>query len=512
MTQTSAWRELRRHHRRELWWLGLLGALILIPWLAGLAAGVWFIAHQGWTWYWWVGSVLLITLGFWLALSKLHRPQPPRVTLPFASPGASEAERVARQAVRRRAEAVEAGDLDSFEAIAPLIQGAFHDVAQAYSPDDQAALWRFTLPELLLMVEDFAQRLRTRVLLELPMVRHIELSWVVTLLDLAGPVGRWWSVLRLLRWVDPSQALLAELRGGLTGKVFSGVGETAKAQVGVILIEQAGETAIKLYSGTYRRRVDELRPTAPQPLPETPDAPLTILLAGRRNAGKSALLNALLGKAREPVGLLTPATADCRAYEFQSAQAGKLILVDCPGSDGQPKEPWLAQAAQSDLVLWVAAANRADRAADQRALAALDALTERNRTARRIPRALVLTHADTLDPPQEWTPPYDPDQGLGLKEREMREARQAACEQLDVPLHQCALVAIRPGEPLWNREALEQAIIQVLPEAQQKRLERGLGKDGWFRTSKDIVLTAPNLIDTFKSFAGRMLSRTWRSP
>ncbi|BCU06032.1 hypothetical protein [Allochromatium tepidum] len=94
----------------------------------------------------------------------------------------------------------------------------------------------------------------------------------------------------------------------------------------------------------------------------------------------------------------------------------------------------------------------------------------------------------------------------------MREARQAACEQLDVPLHQCALVAIRPGEPLWNREALEQAIIQVLPEAQQKRLERGLGKDGWFRTSKDIVLTAPNLIDTFKSFAGRMLSRTWRSP
>jgi len=494
MIRTSEWRELRRHHRRELWWLGLIAALILIPWLAGLAVGVWFIAQQGWTWYWWIGSVLLITLGFWLVLSKLHRPQPPRIVLPFASPGASEAERVARLALRQRAEALGARDLGSAEAIANLIQSAFHDVAQAYSPDDQTALWRFTLPELLLMMEDFAQRLRTKVLLEFPVVRHIELSWVVMLWDLAGPVGRWFTALRLLRWVNPGEALLAELRGGLAAKVFNGFGETAKVQIGVILIEQAGETAIKLYSGAYRRRSDELLPTAPKPIPETPDEPLTILLAGRRNAGKSALLNALLGKARESVGLLTPPTENCRAYEFQSEQAGSLILVDCPGSDGQPKEPWLAQAARSDLVLWIAAANRADRAADQRALAALDALTEHNRTARLIPRVLVLTHADKLDPPQEWTPPYDPTQGMGMKEREMREARQAACDRFAVPLHHCALVAIRPGEPLWNREALEQAIRHVLPEARQKQLERGLGKDGWFTKSKDVVITIDSLL------------------
>ena len=508
MSGTSDWSELRRHHRRELWLLGLVGALILIPWFAGLAVGIWFIAQQGWAWYVWGTSVVLITVGFWLLRSQLTRAKPPRYQLPAAVPGASEAERRARQALQQRAEALSADDFGSQEAIVGLVQGAFHAVAQAYSPDDQAALWRFTLPELLLMVEDFAQRLRATVLRAFPVVQHIELSWLVKLSDLAGPAGQLLTAWRLLRWVQPSQALLAELRGSLSQQAFNGVGDAAKIQIGVILIEQAGETAIKLYSGAYRRRADELLPTAPEPIADTPSEPLTILLAGRRNAGKSALLNALLGKAKEPAGLLTPPTAECYAYEFQSAQAGELILVDCPGADGEPDEPWLKQAKKSDLVLWITAANRADRAADQRALAALDALTERNQALRQIPRVLVLTHADKLDPPSEWTPPYDPDQGQRIKEQQMREARQAACDQLAMPLQHCALIAIRPGEPLWNREALEQAISGVLPEAQQKQLERGLADDGWFKKAKDAVISVPTAYDKVKSIGGGILGRT----
>lgn len=508
MTRKSDWSELRRHHRRELWLLGLIGALILIPWLAGLAVGVWFIAQQGWAWYVWLGSVVLITLGFWLLRAQLPRPKSPRYQLPSAVPGASEAERRARQALQQRAESLSEDDLSSQEAIQGLVQGAFHAVAQAYSPEDQAALWRFTLPELLLMLEDFAQRLRATVLREFPLIQHIELSWIVKLSGLAGPAGQLLTAWRLLRWVNPSQALLAELRGSLSQQAFNGFGDAAKKQIGVILIEQAGETAIKLYSGAYRRRADELLPSAPEPIPDTPPEPLTILLAGRRKAGKSALLNALLGKAKEPAGLLTPPTAECHAYEFQSTQAKELILVDCPGADGEAGEPWLKQAQKSDLVLWITAANRADRAADQRALAALDALTERNQTLRQIPRVLVLTHADKLDPPSEWTPPYDPDQGQRLKEQQMRDARQAACEQLAMPLQHCALIAIRPGEPLWNREALEQAINSVLPEAQQKQLERGLADDDWLKKAKDAVISVPTVYDKVRSIGGGILGQT----
>jgi len=79
-----------------------------------------------------------------------------------------------------------------------------------------------------------------------------------------------------------------------------------------------------------------------------------------------------------------------------------------------------------------------------------------------------------------------------------------------MPLQQCALIAIRPGEPLWNRDALEQAISGVLPEAQQKQLERGLADDGWFKTAIDAVISVPSVYDKAKSIGARILRRTVR--
>ncbi|MCG6940738.1 MAG: GTPase domain-containing protein [Thiohalocapsa sp.] len=502
------WRQLRR----ELGALALIGLLILIPWLVGLAAGIWFMAQQGWAWYWWAATVVLLALAFAL----LRRWPRPRKSAPSPffdlDPSASAAEQRARQALAQRAAAIAAADLRDPDAASNLIRGAFHDVARAYSPDDPVALWRFTLPELLLMVEDFAQRLRATVLADFPVLRHIELSWVVTLIGLSGPAAKILSLFRILRWIDPSSALAAELRGSVATQALGSVGDGAKAQMGVLLVEQAGETAIKLYSGGYRRRADELLPTAPTPIPDAAPEPLTVLLAGQRNAGKSALLNALLGRAREPVGLLTAPAEDCRAYEFQAEGVGALMLVDCPGTEGTGKarEPWLTQAAQSDLVLWIAAANRADRAADQRALAALDALAEQKANLRPVPRLLVLTHADQLDPPMEWAPPYDIEHGQRGKEQQMREARQAACEQLGMQHRHCVLVAVRPGEPIWNAEALQQAMLDVLPEAHQKQLERGMAKDGWFQRTQDTLGSIPGTSNLLRGTAGQVIRRTLR--
>jgi len=515
MTTKSPWAALSRHHRRSLWLLGLIATLILIPWLFGMSVGIWMIVQQGWAWYWWAATLLLLSLAL-LLLRGLFRAKPPLRMGLDALPGASLAEQRAREALRRRAEAVDANDVDALQhsdAVSTLLVGAFQDVAEAYSPDDPVALWHFTLPELLLMVEDLSQRLRGTLLMEYPVLRQVELSWVMLLLGLTRPLGKLMSVFRVLRWIEPANALTTALRGRVVGQALDGLGGNAKAQIAVMLVEQAGETAIKLYSGGYRRRADELLPTAPTPLAETLTEPLTVLLAGQRNAGKSALLNALLGRAREPVGLLTPATKDCRAYAFDAEETGALILVDCPGTDclgtdGAQREPWLAQAAASDLVIWVAAANRADRAADQRALAALDALTERDATRRRIPRVLVLTQADKLDPPMDWSPPYDIEAGQGLKEQQMRAARQAACEQLRTPMHQCALMAIRPGQPLWNLDQLYQTIQRVLPEAQQKQLERGMAKDGWFRRAADSFGSIPGVADAAVGAASGAVKKT----
>jgi uncharacterized protein len=509
---TSLLTDLRRQHRRELFLLGLIGALVLIPWLVGIGAGFWLMSQQGWAWYWWAGSIVLLTLALALA-RRLFRPRPPVHVWPRAAPGASAAEQRAREALRERAAALTADDLRDVDAAPALVQSAFHDVAAAYSPDDPVALWRFTLPELLLLVEDFAQRLRGTILADFPLLRHMELSWAVKLADLGGPLGRLLGLYRILQWVNPVGALTSELRGSLARQAIDGFGNSAKVQLGVMLIEQAGETAIKLYSGGYRRRADELLPTAPTPLQQGPAEPLTVLLAGRRNAGKSALLNALLGKACEPVGLLTATTAGCRAYDFDNDQTGPLVLVDCPGAEAADggKPAWLRQAAESDLVIWVAAADRADRAVDERALAALDALGERRQSLRPVPRIVALTHADRLDPPLDWEPPYDIDQGQRPKEQQMRAARQAACAQLGIPEHAAAVVAARPGEPLWNAADLYRAIGGALPEATQKRLERSRARDGRFGRVKDAVLTLPTVytktVVAGRTLAGRVLGR-----
>ena len=91
MSRSTRWAALRRHYWRELWVIALIAALVLVPWLFGLGLGIWFLAQQGWGWYWWGGSMLFAGLGIGLLRVALRR-KPPRVDLADADPGAPFAE------------------------------------------------------------------------------------------------------------------------------------------------------------------------------------------------------------------------------------------------------------------------------------------------------------------------------------------------------------------------------------------------------------------------------------
>lgn len=115
---------------------------------------------------------------------------------------------------------------------------------------------------------------------------------------------------------------------------------------------------------------------------------LHVAVFGRVSVGKSALLNALLGHAHFPVGVLHGTTTGRSVSPWQETSAGGIHLIDTPGInevDGAAREALAhAVAARSDLVLFVV---DGDLTASERAALAEVAATLR-------PLLLVLNKAD----------------------------------------------------------------------------------------------------------------------
>jgi GTPase len=70
---------------------------------------------------------------------------------------------------------------------------------------------------------------------------------------------------------------------------------------------------------------------ADEDAPEDPDRPLRIAIVGRPNAGKSTLLNALMGEERMITGPEPGLTRDAVAHEWRDGTGGRVRLVDTAG-------------------------------------------------------------------------------------------------------------------------------------------------------------------------------------
>jgi predicted GTPase len=205
---------------------------------------------------------------------------------------------------------------------------------------------------------------------------------------------------------------------------------------------------------------------------------VSIVLIGQVKAGKSSLVNALLGERRAATDVL-PLTSEVTKYDLVSPGVPThLTLLDTAGygragaaKDNLEETAETVQA--SDLLLLVTHARNPARKADADFYARLRQWFKDRPHLRFPPVLVVLTHVDLLTPAMEWAPPYDWAGGTRAKERSMADAIAAARESFpDVSgLVPCCAAEAK----VWGvEEELLPEIVALLGEAKAVSLLRCL--------------------------------------
>lgn len=484
----------------DRWRLGLQGVgatlaalLLTAPFIALLGFGLLWLYQQGWLLPWAVAAALATglvwSLVFWTRRrwqaqlrDRAERPVRP------ADPDWAPLEQAAWAEVARISEQAEPGLVTDRDRLLEVAEQTLRAVAGHYHPEHDDPLWAFTLPEALLLSERISARLRRMLLDEVPFSDRIRVGQLLRLWGYRPAMAsglsygrRAWRAYRLARLANPLHALAAELRGLFMQELSATAREYLLRRLGRIWIEEVGRAAIELYSGRLQRDAEavaalaEAEATAdaaePAPLP----GPARVLVVGQTQAGKSALINALLG-AQQAGSDALPLTEGQVGYPYGLPGGGDVLLVDTPGLDRHwTTEHLVEAAAAADMVLWVSPAHRADRAPERAALQALRGYFQVHPERRPPPIRLIASHIDRLSPKREWAPPYrwDPPEQRP-KARHIASALEAIAKELDLAPTQIIPARLDPSAPYnLDRVVAELAALRPTMERTRRvRLER----------------------------------------
>lgn len=269
-----------------------------------------------------------------------------------------------------------------------------------------------TIPEVLLLTERAMSRYRAHVRRMMPFADSLKIStlfWAWQQRETLGKAGYWAGQgYRAIRWVtNPPAAFATEVQGMAASGSTGWLTGQAQAVAQIVLLEEIAFAATELYSGQLKFSDAELleiglaSSAADRARLALPDAPLRIVVVGQVSAGKSSLINALLGRAMAEADA-APVTDRPVTYDLL-LDGTACRLVDMPGLNGAAtRAAALAEMMQADMILWAIRANRPGRAEDVRLLADLDAAFAARPQRRRPPIILTATCIDRLiDWPEE---------------------------------------------------------------------------------------------------------------
>jgi predicted GTPase len=476
----------------SLWRVCLVLALLALPFLAVAGIGTYYLWTTTWGfWFWWIAAGVMVT-GYVLAWRWQRRQRllhPPEFTAPLHW---TERDAQALKLVEARARAAadySPAKLADVMAYIQTAQDMAQELAAFYYPQAQDPVGNLTIQEVLAVIElathDIAERVD----------RYLPGSHLLTINNwrLARQATGWYRAASNLYYLiaaifNPVNTSLryATNKLGMSGP-FLGLQQDLVLWFFVAFIERVGSYLIEVDSGRLRvgaTRYRELISRYDAPEEEAPDgvspAPeVTITLLGQVNAGKSSVINALLGEQKARTDVL-PATSGVQRYELQpTGVSSKLVLLDTVGyaHTGPKADQVLATrdaAQKSDLLLLVLHARNPARHADLEMLKGLRAWYSSRPDLKCPPIVAVLTHIDLLSPAMDWSPPYNWQTPQRPKEENIHQALVAGREQIGEFMADVVPVCTAPDKVYGVEEWLLPVITARLDEARGVALLRCL--------------------------------------
>ncbi len=470
------------------WRIAVLVIFLALPVLLLVGLGSYFLWIEGLGFTVWWPMAVSMALAYLLAWHWVRKRQ--LLPLPREEPPLhwGDRDREAWKLVEARARAAES--LEPAKFLDPhfyldTAQAMARELAQVFHPGTADPLGPITMPELLTVVElaahDLAEVFQT----------YVPASHLITVSRFrqAQRAVEWYQKANNVYWLigalfNPLETgtRLAASRFGLT-TTWNKLQENLTQWFYVAYLHEMGRYLIDLESGRLRvgtARYRELTAAAEGNAPAQAKniQPVTIVTFGQTKAGKSSLINALLGEQRAAVDVV-PLTSEVARYELKLKEGPPLLILDTPGyaqsglTESQ-KAATFAAACEADLLLVVLHARNPARQPDVQALTELERRFAEAPERRKPPMLAVMTHVDLLSPAMEWEPPYDWLNPQRPKEKQISQALQTIAEQFQETLAGCVPVCTEPGRIFGIDEALVPAMVQLLPEARAVNLVRAL--------------------------------------
>jgi predicted GTPase len=195
---------------------------------------------------------------------------------------------------------------------------------------------------------------------------------------------------------------------------------------------------------------------------------ITLSVLGSVKAGKSSLVNALLGRNAATVDRLPVAAGVRYDYVLPNNQPVSILDTSGYGQDG-PSDADFAAAVEAsrdaDIIMLVTQAVNPGRQPDVDLLDRLRAWFAEKPHLRMPPVVVAVSHIDLLSPKAEWNPPYDWRHGTRPKEQNIRECVSVVAEQVGERAADIVPVCGREGERFGVTEELIPAIATHLDHA-----------------------------------------------